>query len=259
MHAPYVRAQIWEWETCACSGSRCANAQRGHCTRRTRAGREGVHIPCRSHIIRDGHKVATLVQELAGLAGPHEHILHRDVKDQRPSLGANLNTYLRRARGGQVTTMDVVKPGAPRVCCAPCCQAPQRGNMRATRDAERMRGVIQSSPCCPTFACRSRAESSPPALEQGQAPDPRADPDSPLRDTRLHTPARAPKLQLPFQPSARGKYAHLRAGEAPLRRPPPTCRVCRIPPAALVRPRSTLQEPRGGVTDHRSKAHQSGT
>ena len=40
------------------------------------------------------------------------------------------------------------------------------------------------------------------ALEQ--TPDPRADPDSPLRDTSLHTPARAPKLQLPFQPSARG-------------------------------------------------------
>ena len=130
MHAPYVCAQIWEWETCACSGSRCANAQRGHCTRRTRAGREGVHIPCRSHIIRDGHKVATLVQELAGLAGPHEHILHRDVKDQRPSLGANLNTYLRRARGGQVTTMDVVKPCAARLLRAVLPSATERQHAR---------------------------------------------------------------------------------------------------------------------------------
>jgi hypothetical protein len=52
-------------------------------------------VPSRAHIVHiDGHEIAALVQELSGLAGPHEHILHSNVKDQRPSLSANLNPYL---------------------------------------------------------------------------------------------------------------------------------------------------------------------
>ena len=67
------------------------------CTRGLQVSRGMRSVPSWSHTFHiDGHEIAALVQELSGLAGPHENILHCKVKDQCPSLGANLNPYLVR-------------------------------------------------------------------------------------------------------------------------------------------------------------------